>query len=87
MICILDSARGQYIPQNFAEVYGDNVPGIDPIDIEILRSGPSEEFYWEAWDSVLDIGRFDDGTCFWQGECGDVFEGTADEANEYWEAL
>ena len=49
-----DDARGIYIPQYFAtSVHREFVKGVEEEDWGILESGPDNEFYWEAWDSVL----------------------------------
>ena len=49
-----DSARGIYIPQHFAESYAtEKWKYIDADDIQILLVGPNHQFYWDAWDSVL----------------------------------
>lgn len=57
---LLDSHRGVYIPRDFAQDFRFAGPngqegweGIDPENLEILRKGPDEEFYWEAWENVL----------------------------------
>ena len=50
----LDGARGQYIPQNFAEiVIRECVEGVTDEDWECLEAGPEHEWYWEAWNNVL----------------------------------
>lgn len=52
-ICYADSARGQYIPQYFAEsVKRECVSGISPVQFAILRHGPEDEFYWDVWHEV-----------------------------------
>ena len=50
----LDSNRGIYIPQHFAEsVKRECVSGIEMRDLDRLAAGPdSEEFYWDVWDRV-----------------------------------
>ena len=50
----LDSARGQYIPQNFFEITKPeciNWHGIEDEKEEILAdcSDPYNEFYWDSW--------------------------------------
>lgn len=55
-ILLLDSNRGQYIPQNFAEeyaAYGGTWEGITEENRKTLEAGPYEDWYWEAWESVL----------------------------------
>ena len=50
---LLDSARGVYIPQTFADSYPD-AEGWTPDLRETLRAGPDNEHYWDAWTDVLD---------------------------------
>ena len=52
---ILSSARGIYIPRDFAAGYGAYVKG-DSLadDLACLDRGPDDnDWYWEAWDHVL----------------------------------
>jgi hypothetical protein len=50
---LIDSCRGIYIPQHFATSFDlSQWKGIDKEAVEIL-SDVDNEFYWEAWDSVL----------------------------------
>lgn len=69
-ICLLDSSRGIYIPQQFAIVYGDDCKGLDEKSTEALTEslkvclfGPNHADYWEAWEEVVDhaILIMDDG--------------------------
>jgi hypothetical protein len=57
--CILDGARGIYVPRDFATGFTD-WKGIKPEDLGILKAGPEHEFYWEAWDDVLQSAYFTD---------------------------
>ena len=67
MILYADGARGQYIPQHFAEsVKRDLVRGIDLADLDYLARGPNSieathdepahdpEHYWDTWIDVCD---------------------------------
>ena len=55
------SARGIYIPQHFAEsVNRDTLTGVSTDDMTTIESGPDTEWYWEAWESVLDNARLTD---------------------------
>jgi hypothetical protein len=55
VILLFDSARGIYIPQNFAEeIQREYVSGVDAETYETLAAGPDGEWYWEAWQDVLD---------------------------------
>jgi hypothetical protein len=70
--CFLDSARGIYIPRDFAESISLNDwTGIDKADFEILLSGPDHEDYWEAWTQVLDNAESNCGATLYQD--GDLF--------------
>ena len=88
--CFLDSARGIYIPQNFAESISlDEWTGIDKSDFDILLAGPDHEDYWEAWTQVLDNAESNCGATLWQD--GDLFLVYRDKAladlNEYLESI
>lgn len=54
---LLDDARGVFIPQDFVRNYDVTLWGFaeDDKDILTLRQGPypENEWYWEAWNSVL----------------------------------
>lgn len=62
--CLLDGHRGIYIPRDFAADFvfkaegQEGWEGCKADDLEILRKGPDEEFYWEAWDNVLQSAFF-----------------------------
>lgn len=60
VVCILDSARGVYIPQNFVELFNASEWGISDKDKNILLQGPENEWYWETWDEVLDNAEYTD---------------------------
>ena len=53
--CILDGARGIYLPQDFAEMYSPEDWNCEEVTDawDILLEGPDNELYWEAWDEVL----------------------------------
>ena len=52
---ILSSARGIYIPRDFATDYGACIKSDELADdLTCLERGPDDEYYWEAWDRVLD---------------------------------
>lgn len=60
---LLDSARGIYIPQAFAKNFDrTKIRNVTDEQWATLEAGPDHEFYWDAWDEVLDSARFtDDG--------------------------
>jgi len=46
--------HGVYIPQHFAEsIQKECLGGVSNEDMQILLEGPEAEYYWEAWDTVL----------------------------------
>jgi len=77
----LDSARGVFIPQNFAEIINvKDWTGIKAEDLNVLRAGPDAEFYWDAWASVLDHAETRDGRVLHQD--GDLWLVARDKALE-----
>ena len=50
--CILDGARGVHLPRDFIAKF-DGWSNISTEAAEILEKGIDEEFYWDAWRSVL----------------------------------
>jgi hypothetical protein len=55
VILLFDSARGVYIPRDFAnEIKRECVTGIDAETFATLEAGPDHESYWDAWSDVLD---------------------------------
>ena len=77
----LDSNRGVYIPQHFAEAIDvKDWTGIKAEDLDVLRAGPDAEFYWEAWQDVLDHAETLDGRVLHQD--GDLWLVARDKAIE-----
>lgn len=80
VLCAVDGARGQYAPQAFAQLYGEQST-MSADDKQILLTGPEHEYYWETWNTVLDNVTV---TCndvtynIYPGESGDVFLVRAD---------
>lgn len=56
-ICLLDAARGSWLPQALAELFCHRRLGIAYIDWLILSDGPENTRYWDAWQQVLDQAR------------------------------
>jgi len=84
----LDGNRGVYIPQNFAEsIDVKDWTGINAEDLDVLRKGPDSEFYWDAWQDVLDHAETRDGRVLHQD--GDLWLVARDKAiedlNKYFE--
>lgn len=73
MDCIIDGAYGVYVPQVFAERFGDKIPNDAR---EVLEKGPDSQEYWETWDDVLRSVTLRIGNeelILHQGESGDLF--------------
>jgi len=77
-LLIVDDHHGIYIPQVFCQQY-EKTDQVSQTDWNICLSGPDNELYWEAWESILDdweaeetdesgkkykIGIFQDGSLF-----------------------
>ena len=80
---ILSDSHGQYIPQLFCAdlTQADaEAMGIDPQDVKDCQLGPDNEFYWEAWQSILDAAESTDshGIKWRLEQNGDLWEIRAD---------
>ena len=62
---LLSDARGVYIPQNFCEIFDVAQWGLDPDSwaVETCLSGPETEFYWDAWDEILNKATYKKENC------------------------
>ena len=60
---LLDEARGIYIPHAFVENFDMTAWGIDEDSdaVAVLREGPENEYYWDAWYEILQDARHDSG--------------------------
>jgi hypothetical protein len=74
---LLDSNRGVYIPQHFAEIVKSTISwkGYDSDDIDTLLEGPGTESYWMALDNVFESAVFVDakGNYWHLWQDGDLF--------------
>ena len=83
----LSDARGIYIPRDFANSFVDrdkHVQNVSEENWQILED-PDHEWYWEAWDEVLQnaVVTDDEGTRFTLHQDGDLWLIPADmEWNE-----
>ena len=52
---LLDGNRGIHIPKIFLDNYGHlfDLSNVDQEDLESIRNGADDEYYWQAWESVL----------------------------------
>jgi hypothetical protein len=75
---ILDSNRGTYIPRDFVTTINlDLVKDADKFtdDIETCKN-PEHEWYWEAWQNILDnmkVDLFGNGVFYSLHHDGDLF--------------
>ena len=73
----LDSNRGVYIPQNFAEIVKrDCVSGVTEDDWNVLAAGPDHESYWDVWNDVESNARVtdpDSGIVYYLYQDGDLW--------------
>jgi len=61
--CLVDGARGSYIPQHFAKHHAHHFDNIDKADLSILLLGPTCDTcqdYQDAWDNILSTATFTD---------------------------
>ena len=73
----LSDARGRYIPRDFANSFVDrdkHVQNVSEENWQILED-PDHEWYWEAWDEVLQnaVVTDDEGTRFTLHQDGDLW--------------
>lgn len=77
IIHLLNSARGTYIPRDFAQmIKRDCVKGVKPEILDFLANeeSPDDEFYWDQWIHVLDNARIiSDGVEYTLHHDGDLW--------------
>jgi len=77
MMLLLDGSRGVYIPRDFNDCFSMKSWNIEDndSDLAILREGPENEWYWEAWDSILTRAVYIDGNghCWYLYQDGDLW--------------
>ena len=77
-VCIVDGHHGVYVPQIWAQRYGDSAvqsAGVLIADISVLIKGPDSDLYWEAWDNVLNNYCHEvSGVKHYIQQDGDLFE-------------
>lgn len=62
---LFDECRGTNIPRDFVEEMDlTKFTGIDPKDVEACQ-GPDCEWYWDAWQNILDNARYEEGGNVW----------------------
>ncbi len=50
---LLDDSRGIYIPMKFIELFAAEDWHVTSEQVEILKTGPHVDLYWDTWDEVL----------------------------------
>lgn len=56
---LLSDARGVYIPRDFVQGFDFEKWGVSKEDADTLAQGPEQEWYWEAWEGVLNTAYFE----------------------------
>ena len=82
----VDSHHGIYTAQTFAEYFGSELKGkgVDQEKIDSLLAGPEDEYYWDAYSSLLPIAF--KGRTYFNGEDGDIFSLSTEEYEQIdWE--
>jgi hypothetical protein len=70
---LISDTHGIYIPQRWA-MYCQDMDGVRPENMEILKKGPDHPWYWEAWDEVLGLAHsIIDGKKWYLWQDGDLF--------------
>ncbi len=62
---LLDDHRGIYIPRDFVQDFDlTRWKGIDQDDIDVCLD-PEHEYYWDAWQDILDNATFTENGFTW----------------------
>lgn len=77
---LIDGQNGVYVPYKFAWNMAEVWQDIDPEDLAILKTGPGNPQYQDAWDNVLFSAKFEDseGNIWHLYQEGDLFAYTGD---------
>lgn len=66
---LVSDTWGIYIPQRFAEIVDrSEMPDVLEETWRILEDGPENDFYWDAWDEVLNERFSDDSFLYQDGD-------------------
>ena len=59
---LLDGDRGIYLPRDFCDLcLGSSAwSGYNKDDVKTVLNGPDNEWYWEAWQNILDSAVYTD---------------------------
>jgi hypothetical protein len=66
---LLSDSHGVYIPQLYcSDISEDDCKdfSISWEDVKLCQSGPDEELYWEAWQSVCDSASWEENGSMWR---------------------
>lgn len=56
---LVDDHHGVYVPKVFVTNYDMSVwSNVDWDDIETIEKGPEAEWYWEAWQDIIDNATY-----------------------------
>jgi hypothetical protein len=76
---IISDRNGIYIPQMFCTDIDETwciESNVDYKDVQVCQAGPDHEWYWEAWQSILDNCEHTDkdGVTWRLHQDGDLWE-------------
>jgi len=77
-ILFADESRGIYIPQYFVnsfDNYKNDLLNVERDDLNCVANGPDDEYYWEAWQAILDNAQIldHDGNQYTMYQDGDLW--------------
>lgn len=79
---LLSDSHGIYIPKLWADELSEEEAeehGVNWEDVVDCQSGPDNDLYWEAWDSILDAARWEENGVEWNlHQNGDLWRVRAD---------
>jgi hypothetical protein len=72
---LVSDANGIYIAQMFCKVYASYITNASEVgeDLQTCLNGPDDEFYWEAWENLINNVQFsnDKGEKYTIGNLGE----------------
>ena len=82
MKLIFADACGVYIPQYFADDYGESayIEGLTDEDRTYLLDGPDQEYYWDVWERVLNEATVNGWNLYQEGDLWFVNNRAIEEA-------
>jgi hypothetical protein len=86
---LLSDSHGRFIPQLYcSDISEDDCEdySVNWEDVQLCQSGPDEELYWEAWQSVCDSASWEENGSMWRLlQNGDLWAVKEDvEISEEW---